>query len=121
MNELSNKEDNSEANNTAGAENLQEKQSVQPELTNQQLANKIYPTAKTDSISRVYKNASNANENEDNTDREIITKGVKKALGIVSKVLVAIFAFFVISPFVLFFIAVILFYVFPQPPGSKNI
>ena len=101
MNELSNNEDNRKAKNTAGAENSQEKQSGQPELTNQQLTNKIYPTAKTDSVSRVYKNAPNINENKDNSDAENTTKVVKNGLRIVSTVIIGFVAAFVISPIIL--------------------
>ena len=109
MNELSNKEDNSKANNTFGAENLQEKQSGQPELTNQQVANKIYPTAKSDSISRVYKNAPHINENKDNSDAENITKVVKNGLRIVSTVIIGFVAFFVISTITLIAIFLLFF------------
>jgi len=65
-----------------GAENLQEKYSVQPELANQQLANKIYPAGKTSTVGEYAGNITNDTQTPVDSDADVAREGVKKGLGL---------------------------------------
>jgi hypothetical protein len=119
MNEISNKEDNNSPSNITDTENSQENQLKHTYLTNQQLANKIYPAGKTSTVGEYAENITNDTQTPVDSDADVIREGVKKGLGLGIKILIGIVAFFVISPLILGAI-LWLFLLLPNSSGSKG-